>query len=150
MARQDRDEWQWQIIPGQLILSKPGVSARRSIRSKGLWQPSIDLFETETQFILKAEIAGVEPDRVEILYVPGQHSLLLRGVRDEIDPNNDARTAIHQLEVYYGEFEREVPLPQTPVEPERMRAHYRNGILYVEIPKARVRVTHTRITIRKV
>ncbi|MBX3119664.1 MAG: Hsp20/alpha crystallin family protein [Fimbriimonadaceae bacterium] len=150
MARQNRDEWLWQVIPGQLILSQPGVTVSRSIRSKGIWQPSIDLYETPKLFVLKAEIAGVEPDQVQILYVPGQHSVLIRGAREEADPSEEVRTSIHQLEVYYGEFEREVPLPQCPVEPEQMRAQFRNGILYIEIPKARVRVNHTRITIRKV
>ncbi len=115
-----------------------------------MWQPCIDLFETQREFILKAELAGVEPEHVQVAYVPGRHSLLLRGVRQEIDPSSEERSSIHQLEIYYGEFEREISLPQTPVEPERMRAQFRNGILYVGLPKATLRVTHTRITIRKV
>lgn len=150
MARRNRDEWLWQLLPGHLILSQPGVNTPASIQSKGLWRPSIDLYETESQFILKAELAGVEPDDVRVIYVPGKHSILLQGVRHEVDPSNEDRSLIHQLEIFYGEFEREVALPQTPVEPEKIRAQYRNGILYVGIPKARVRITHTRVTIRKV
>lgn len=40
------------------------------------------------------------------------------------------------MECAYGSFERAIPL-WTEVDVERVRAKYRNGVLRVELPKAR-------------
>ena len=41
----------------------------------------------------------------------------------------------HRLERAYGKFERTVQLP-IPVQPEKVKATYREGVLTVKLPKA--------------
>lgn len=150
MASRKQDEWLWQIEASLSRLGE-GVSARvPSVASKRCWQPAIDLVEDPTRFILKVELAGVNGEDVDVLYVPGRHSILIRGHRPEEDSGDEPRTGIHRLEIFYGDFEREVPLPEAPVEPQGIRSGYRGGFLFVLIPKARTRLAHTRITIRRV
>jgi len=84
---------------------------------------------------LKAEIAGVRGEEIQLLYLPERHSMLLKGVRIEEDYSDGIRTGIHQLEIFYGEFQREVRLPDTPIDESNVRAQYRNGFLLVMIPK---------------
>jgi HSP20 family molecular chaperone IbpA len=60
--------------------------------------------------------------------------VILRGRRNEEDFGHD-RTGAFQLEIYYGDFEREVKLPDVEIVPQGMRATYRNGMLTVVLPK---------------
>src|SRR5205807_2443275 len=95
------------------------------------WEPKVDVLEDVSNIILKAELSGVRGEDIQLIYVPERHSVLLRGVRKEEDFPDSSRTGIYQLEIYYGEFEREIKLPEIPVEPNNIRAHYRSGFLIV-------------------
>lgn len=118
-----------QRLTEELSVGRPQVA-----RAK-FWEPRIDLCEDEQRFFLKAEIAGVRAEDIHLLYLPEHHSLLIRGVRIEEDPTDGCRTGIYQLEIYYGEFQREVVLPDIPIRADGIRAQFRNGLLLVVIPK---------------
>jgi HSP20 family protein len=144
MPRREVDEWFFQVgnelhrITEELTAGRPRVASGRA------WEPRIDLIEESDRFLLKAEIAGVRGEEIQLLYVPERHSLTLRGNRDEEDYSDGTRTGIHQLEIFYGEFQREVRLPDVPIDPTQIRAQYRNGFLLVMIPKLeRLVVTRT-------
>ncbi len=144
MPRRDAEEWFWQVgsdlhrITEDLSGTRPRVAVGRA------WEPRIDLIEETGRFLLKAEIAGVRGDEIQLQYLPERNSIVLRGNREEEDYSDGSRTSIHQLEIFYGEFQREVRLPDVPVDPTQIRAQYRNGFLLVTIPKAE-RVVVTRI-----
>ncbi len=135
MAHRDIEEWFWQVGNEMQRLTEELASGRPKVASARFWEPRIDLCEDERRFILKAEIAGVKGEDIQLLYIPERHSLLLRGNRPEEDPTDGNRTGIYQLEIYYGEFQREVPLPDIPIVADGIRAQYRNGFLLVMIPK---------------
>jgi len=135
MARREVDEFFWQVGSELHRISEELANGRPKVASGRAWEPRIDLIEEERRFLLKAEIAGVRGDEIQLLYLPERHSILLRGHRDEEDYSDGTRTGIHQLEVFYGEFQREVRLPGTPIDPSNIRAQYRNGFLLVMIPK---------------
>lgn len=147
MRRGGLEDWFWQVSGDVLVIQS--VSGRAGA-SRQFWTPSADLYEDESHFVVKVELAGVAPGQLQIAYLPDRHSLLVRGVRTEDDPTHTVKQQVHQLEIYYGEFEREIPIPDKPVEPDRMQAQYRSGFLYVLIPKAKLRVRHTRVTIHEV
>lgn len=149
MPRRDVEEWFWlgselQRLSEELNLARPKLASGRA------WEPRIDLIEEEHRFLLKAEIAGVRGDEIQLLYLPDRHSVLIRGRREEEDLTDGGRTGIHQLEILYGEFQREVRLPDGSVDASNIRATYRNGFLLVMIPKQdRVVVTRT-VTVREI
>jgi HSP20 family protein len=136
MARREVDEWFFQV--GSELqrmnddLFRSGASALR----KSFWVPNVDITESPSCFVLKAELSGVRVENIQLLYVPERHSVLLRGNRREEDSLEMPRTGIHQLEIYYGEFEREINLPDVPVESVGIKASLRNGFLLVIVPKA--------------
>ena len=144
MPRREVDEWFWQVGTELHRITEELSGGRPRVASGRAWEPRIDLIEESSRFLLKAEIAGVRGDEIQLLYVPERHSLLLRGTRDEEDYSDGTRTGIHQLEIFYGEFQREVRLPAVPIDATQIRAQYRNGILLVTIPKLeRIVVTRT-------
>ncbi len=94
------------------------------------WVPRADIYETADGLVLSLEIPGVERGDIEI-EVQGVY-LKVSGVRQE--PTASGCMRWHQMEIVYGPFERVVALPQE-VDPERIRATYREGFLRIEIPR---------------
>jgi HSP20 family molecular chaperone IbpA len=72
-----------------------------------LWEPPVDLIETEQDVLILVALPGVDPERVDIV-LEGP-DLVVAGSRV---PPAELRTAtIHRLELPQGRFERRVRLP---------------------------------------
>lgn len=81
-------------------------------------------------------MAGLEPNQIELTLSVDGRFLTLRGARVEQDDDKAERIRYHQLEVYYGGFERAVPLPaEVPVDRDKLTATYKDGFLKVVLPK---------------
>lgn len=96
----------------------------------GVWTPMADVFTTDEEIIVKADLPGLERDDIKV-YVT-DHTLMIEGERTrekEIEEED-----FFQSEVWYGKFLRQIELPDQ-VETEKVDAHYENGILEVRIPK---------------
>ncbi len=150
MPRKDVDEWLWQVgnelqrLSEEIVRTRPGVAM-----AKG-WEPRVDVLEDANRILVKAEIAGVKGEDIHLMYIPDRHSLVIRGVRQGESEATSGKSSVHQLEIFYGEFQREIKLPDVPVEVDRMKAQYRNGFLLVLLPKGqRVVITKT-VTIKKI
>jgi HSP20 family protein len=142
--RQDED-WFFHIGEELQRLSDEvmkGVVAS-SMAARRYWRPNLDVCETSDEVTVTWELAGVEPKDVSIQYVPKTRSLIVRGFRRSIELPGCQPSRSHQLEVYYGEFEREVRLPELSYVPEQIRTSFDNGMLIVRIPKDRVGETVT-------
>jgi HSP20 family protein len=94
------------------------------------WSPSVDVYETDKEIVVKADIPGVEPENVELYCTPD--AVVLRGETRHEDERQEGST--HRTERYYGRFERQIPLPPG-VRPEEAKANFRNGVLELRIPK---------------
>ena len=103
------------------------VNWRLSVRPHA-WQPPTDIYETETQFIVRVEIAGM--NNSEFAVTVDNNTLVVRGSR----PDTQERRAYHQMEIHYGEFSVEVEFPRT-VDINRVEAEYKDGFLIVMLPK---------------
>jgi HSP20 family protein len=94
-----------------------------------LWSPPTDLFETDSAYVVRVEIAGMRRQDFSIQLEDNQ--LTIRGLR----PDVPQRRAYHQMEVRFGEFGTLVGLPG-PVEVENSGAEYEDGFLTIILPKA--------------
>jgi HSP20 family protein len=149
MPRREVEEWFWlgaelNRLADEMSRSRPVVASSRA------WEPRIDLIEEEHRFLIKAEIAGVRGEDIQLLFVPEHHAVLIRGRREEEDLTDGSRTAIHQLEILYGEFQREVRLPDVSVDASNIRATYRNGFLLVMVPKQDNATVIRTVSVRKI
>ncbi len=150
MSRQNIDEWLWQVGNELQRLSEEMVRTRPAVAIGKGWEPRVDVLEDANRILVKVEIAGVRGDEISLLYLADRHSLLIRGSRQDASDNSASRVGVHQLEIFYGEFQREVKLPDIPVSIDEMKAQYRNGFLLIMLPKQqRVVVTKT-VTIKKI
>jgi HSP20 family protein len=135
MARREIDEWFWQVGTDLERLTEELTNGRPKVATGKCWVPKVDVIEESHRLIIKAELAGVRGDDISLLYLPERHSIMLRGQRPEQDFSDGARTGIHQLEILYGEFEREIALPSVIIDSDGIKAQFRNGILLVMVPK---------------
>jgi len=104
------------------------------------WQPPVDIHETESSIVVKMELAGVRADEILVSIAPDNRSLTISGTRGEAYADRDGRVRCHQLEIYFGPFERTLPLPGTvELDRDAVTAKYRDGFLQVTIPRKPVR-----------
>jgi HSP20 family protein len=97
----------------------------------GTWVPPVDIFEQGDDLIIRAEVAGVDKDAIDISVEDNR--LMLSGERKrerEFDDDN-----AYRLERSFGSFTRSFVLPKT-VDATRISAQYRNGVLEIRLPKA--------------
>ena len=96
----------------------------------GTWSPTVDLYESQDNFILKAELPGVEQSEIELRVDSNRVSI--RGERRLKEAVNQEH--VHRMERAFGPFSRSFTLP-TPVDAESVKAEFKNGILMVVLPK---------------
>ncbi len=95
----------------------------------GAWVPPVDVAETQEKIYVRAEVPGMRQEDIHIEFENGL--LTLRGERKL---EKQEGVTWHRVERIYGAFSRSFTLPRT-VDPERISATYREGILEVEVPK---------------
>jgi HSP20 family protein len=93
------------------------------------WSPPTDVYETDEDYVVKVEIAGMRDEDFEVAFENG--ILVIRGNR----PDLHQRRAYHQMEIRFGRFELTVEIP-IRVDIERAKAEYKDGFLVVTLPKA--------------
>jgi len=110
------------------------------------WQPAVDIHETDGLLIVKMELAGARADDLQVTLAPDDRVLVVSGGRSEHHADRDGRTRCHQLEIYFGPFERAIALPpDITVDRDKISASYRDGFLQITIPKRPAREERRRI-----
>jgi HSP20 family protein len=96
----------------------------------GTWAPAVDIYETEKEIVLKADLPGVNLADVDIRLE--NNILTVRGERHfekEVKQDN-----FHRVERIYGTFARTFTLPNT-VDAEKIGAAYEDGVLKITMAK---------------
>ena len=89
----------------------------------------LDAYTTEEEFVLTANLPGVQPEEVEITF-EGEE-LTIRG-KFQAEPEN---VNFIKRELYHGGFERRLTF-NVPVNADGIAAVYENGVLTLRVPKA--------------
>ena len=95
------------------------------------WCPSADLCETETEVVILLEVAGVDPDSLDVTLEDDM--LRVTGKRHEM-PIRRTCIALHQMEIEYGPFERLFNVPVN-LDGDAALARLDHGFLEIRIPK---------------
>ncbi|BDI29666.1 heat-shock protein Hsp20 [Capsulimonas corticalis] len=100
------------------------------------WQPPVDIHETEEALLVKMELAGARADDLQVALSSDDRVLTISGARGETHLDREGRVRCHQLEIYFGPFERAIALPTSiPIERDNLKATYRDGFLIITLPK---------------
>ena len=94
------------------------------------WAPPVDIYETENELVLKADLPGLQNEDIDVRVE--NNMLTIRGERKfEKDVNEDNYLRVERA---FGPFTRSFSLPNT-VSSESVRAEYRNGVLSLQMAK---------------
>jgi HSP20 family protein len=108
-----------------------GHDTQRRERTRGAtyYQPRVDIFETETELTLYADVPGVKADDVELRYERGELVLQAR-------PERRAHAGLALLREYAeGDYFRVFQIHES-IDSEKIEAECKNGVLTVHLPKA--------------
>lgn len=101
------------------------------------WVPQMDMYETDTEVHIWAELSGVEKNDLEVEI--NSKAVRIFGHRKELPrpPQGTYRLA----EIRYGKFERVLYLP-SPVDTNTVSSTFSNGFLTIQMTKLQVHKTH--------
>jgi HSP20 family protein len=110
MPPRDLEAWMW--AEACEALARAERLQRQFFRlglpdARPLWEPPVDILETEEDLVVVAALPGVEAPQVEISVDRGV--LVIAGERPA--PALKHSAAIHRLEIPQGRFERRIALP---------------------------------------
>jgi len=111
------------------------VITRMSSSSFSLWEPPVDLYESDAELIVFMEAAGIAADQIRIMVEP--RMLTIKGERK--CPVAGIST-VHQLEIEYGRFARQLPLPKT-IDTSKVTSEWRQGFLIIRMPLRKIQNT---------
>ena len=91
---------------------------------------SVDVYQTPTHIVIKAMIAGVRPEDLDVSIT--RDMVTIRGKREEHTEGSTGEFYFQEL--YWGSFSRTIVLPQE-VEIEEAEATEKHGLLIIRLPK---------------
>ncbi|MBC7363251.1 MAG: Hsp20/alpha crystallin family protein [Candidatus Aminicenantes bacterium] len=94
------------------------------------WSPAVDIYETENELVLTAELPGIDEKDVEIKIE--DNTLSIKGERKFEKETKEEN--YHRIERAYGSFFRSFSLPNY-VDQEKISAEFENGLLKIHMPK---------------
>ncbi len=113
-------------LPSHFISNPSATSLHRG----HFWKPPTDVYETENDFIVSVEIAGMKVEDFSIQL--HKQSLIIQGKRNiEFE-----KCALHQIEIHSGEFQVSIEI-SAPIDQEISKIGYQNGFLTVSLPKVK-------------
>jgi HSP20 family protein len=100
------------------------------------WKPSIDIYETENEIVILAEVAGVSKECLDIEV--NSKAIKISGSRNEVPKRESCKYRL--AEIQYGIFERILILPSF-IDPDKVDASFQDGFLKIRLLKKPVEKT---------
>jgi len=126
--REEFDRWFERLFEEVL----PPVRRRAPRAEAVAITPCVDVYETEKEVVVKAELPGLTKKDVEVQAT--EDSVTIRG---EFKKDEEvSEEGYYRRERRFGRFERMIPLP-AEVKPEEAKAKFENGVLEIRLPKAK-------------
>jgi HSP20 family protein len=94
------------------------------------WRPHVDIYETDREIVVIAEIAGIQSTGVELEIAT--RAVKISGTREVNPTETIGRYCL--AEIPSGYFERTVTLP-APIDTETAETEYGEGLLKIRLPK---------------
>jgi len=98
--------------------------------SEATWMPVVEFVDAGDNFVLKAQLPGIDPKDVDVQVTP--EAISISGERRY--ENTDEKSGYVRSEFRYGKFHRVLTLP-AHIQNDSVQAEYKDGILMLTLPK---------------
>ncbi len=94
------------------------------------WHPHCDVFQTDTEWVIIVELAGMEKQDISItttdeyIRISGERTL----------PSSNCQVVYYNMEIETGRFDRHIYFPLTAIDRENPKVTYQNGLLRIGYP----------------
>ena len=95
------------------------------------WMPAFDITENEKEYIVTAELPGIDPKEIDVTLTDG--ILSVKGEKKE--EKEEKEKDYHRVERRYGSFHRSFRIPGE-VKSDKVDANFKDGVLRLTLPKA--------------
>lgn len=103
--------------------------------ARDTWEPALAIYELPDRYLMCVDLAGMEREKIDVRVENGK--LQISGVRARpMPPERPENVSVHVMEIDSGKFQRSVPLGDD-VDQSKISAAYRNGLLWVTLPRKR-------------
>lgn len=96
------------------------------------WAPTVDISETDTEYMLKAQLPAVKKEDVHVTFDDGM--LTISGERKQ--EKEEKGEKYHRIESLHGSFSRSFSLPDA-IDAGAIRAEGKDGVITVHVPKSK-------------
>jgi HSP20 family protein len=104
---------------------------RRTELIEGNWLPAVDVSETDSEMVVRAEFPGMTQDDIELNLQ--DNVLTLKGEKKQ--EKKEEKENYHRIERCYGSFTRSFTLP-AGVKYDDVKATFKDGVLEIVLPKS--------------
>ena len=115
----------------RLFSTTPGAAWDDQGLGRGVWNPHVDIYENKDHISLEVELPGMNKEDIHLSF---ENNVLTISGERRFEKQAEEQQQYHRVERVYGTFTRSFTLPNT-VSGEGITAEYRNGVLYLSLPK---------------
>lgn len=115
-------------IQGMRPKARHDAAGPESTRGPAIYAPVVDIYETESELLLLADLPGVNPGDIDLRYERGELALSAKA------PRLDQRGRLLHAEFEPGDFYRIFRVSEA-IDASRIEADYKQGVLLVHLPK---------------
>lgn len=120
------DPWQeFERVLGGLWLEPASANANVAV------PVALDVTESKTEYVVRAEVPGIAPDKVEITL----HGDVLTIAGEKSAEKTHDQDGWHRSERRFGSFRRSLQLA-TAVDADKVQAEHAHGVVTITLPKA--------------
>ena len=106
--------------------------------------PKVDVSETEKEIEVKADVPGIEPDKINVEV--SDEDVRISGEYES--KKEEKRKTHYRLERQSGSFERLIPLPSKVVS-DQAKAEIKDGVLEIVAPKQEISQKKVKVKVNK-
>src|SRR5215469_815999 len=100
------------------------------------WSPSVDISESDGEYLIRAALPAVKKEDVSVTIDDGM--LTLSGERRQKEEQKDEK--FYKVENFYGSFSRSFALPDA-INASAIRAESKDGVLTIHVPKTKAEIS---------
>lgn len=115
-----------------------------NIKKYSIWRPAVEIKQNKKAYKVKVQLPGVKKDDIKV-DIDNEFMTICAELHEEKEEKEEEKlnAKYHTSEFRYGKYQRTVSF-DNPVKAQESEAKYKDGILYITVPKQKIEESHTK------